>query len=519
MLYAIIFLNGAALMCLEMVGSRILAPTFGTSINVWGALISTVMAAMTAGYYLGGVGADRYPPAKALSLIFAVTGVFIGSMPLWTGVANPFFLSNFPQAGSLFASMAYFFIPSLLMAMVSPFGVKMAGRNLNTLGNTAGRLLAVGSAGSIFGTLLTSFWLVPSFGVRNIIGLLGVVLLVLAGASFLFEMDWKKGSREVWLLIGLVGVTGNLLLLWIIFPGQASACREQAEILMVKDSLYHRIIVDQAGRERHLHFDNSYQSAMDLDNPKEPVFEYEVALHLGVAARPNPRRVLFIGLGGGRAPLRFKEEYPSLEKIDMVEIDPEVVRTARRYFVLPEDRRARAVVQDGRIFVEKTAQAIAKGQAQPYDMVIIDAFNADTVPFHLTTREFIRAVRGVLAPGGVMTMNIIGGLSGYKGRLVPALARTAEAVFAEAYLFPVYRWNDVEDTSVRNVILIAADHPRRWDQKKWESEVSGLKTQGRIREDLPLYAANLIEETVYRRLITGKNVPVLTDDFAPTDTW
>ena len=169
MLTLTVFLSGVVLMSLEMVGSRILAPTFGSSIYIWGSLIVVVMAALTLGYYLGGRIADRYPHLLVIGIILAVAGAFIGFLPFWTSQVNSFCGRLEPRAGSLLAACAFFFLPSILLATVSPYAVKLAGRDFENLGNIAGRLSAISSTGSVFGTLVTSFFLIPLTGVRNIV--------------------------------------------------------------------------------------------------------------------------------------------------------------------------------------------------------------------------------------------------------------------------------------------------------------------------------------------------------------
>lgn len=513
MLYVIIFLSGAVLMSFEMVGSRIMAPTFGTSIYVWGSLISTVMAALTLGYALGGKVADRRPSLKSLGLILSGAGFYIGSIPFWSTMANQFFVRFGPQVGSLFAAVAFFFAPSVLLAMVSPYGVRLATKNLSTIGNTSGRLSAWSSAGSIIGTLATSFFLIPWIGVRSIVHGLGILLLALAGLSLLAGTRHARRSLKNTLpLMVVTALLASLLILPILFPERVRACQYGGRVLMVKDSLYHRIIVDEAERERHLHFDRSYQSAIDLDNPLKMIFEYTSYLHLAAVVQPKPERALFIGLGGGLAPYRFLHDYPSLKHVDAVEIDPEVVEAARRYFTLPMDPRLHVFAQDGRLFVEKAAKAIAEGKKAAYDLVVIDAFSADAIPFHLTTREFQDSVKNVLTNDGVVAMNIISALDGPQAKLIAAMNRTSSAIFPQVYLFPVGNRQKSLDFFERNIILIATNHPSRWNRAVWQRQASNFVRQGTIKEPVDNYAKNLLES------LLKVKAPILSDDYAPTDT-
>ncbi|MBE3577146.1 MAG: fused MFS/spermidine synthase [Limnochordales bacterium] len=517
MLYVIVFLSGAVLMGLEMIGSRLLAPTFGTSIYVWGALITVVMTALTLGYYLGGRIADRRPSLSAMGIILAAAGLLIGFLPLWSVPVNRSLAELGPRAGSLIAALVFFFLPSTLLAAISPYSVKLASHSLTTIGGTAGRLSAISSAGSILGTLITSFFLIPALGVRNIIHMLGLILLLLAAATFLAAAQHRRMSRTLATASLLVAIL--LILAWRFVPLQAGPhAPGTARLLYSRDTLYHNLTVDQEGDVRHLHFDNSYQSAIYVNDPLRMAFAYTSYLHLGVVACPQPRSALFIGLGGGSAPSRFLHDYPSLEQVDVVEIDPEVVKVARRFFQLPADPRLKITVQDGRLFVEKKQRKIRQGEASPYDIIVVDAYFADAIPYHLTTREFVESLAGILSPDGVVVSNIIGALAGDRSQLLRAMTRTFASVFAQVYLFPVGGWYGKGDWEERNVILVANRSDRRLSRQEWVEKAHSLRETGEIKEDVHLYATTLVESPEWTDRKQLERAPLLTDDFAPVDT-
>ncbi|MGH7429390.1 MAG: fused MFS/spermidine synthase, partial [Candidatus Methylomirabilaceae bacterium] len=178
----VVFGSGAVLMGLEIVGSRVIAPFFGSSVFVWGGLISIFLAALSLGYYLGGTMADRWPRVTVLATLLMLAGVTILALPL---VSRPVLVAfdawNLgPRLSPLLASIVLFAFPSVLMGTTSPFAIKLVARDLATVGTSAGVLYALSTAGSIVGTIATAFFLVPTLGVRAILYLLGGILLALA---------------------------------------------------------------------------------------------------------------------------------------------------------------------------------------------------------------------------------------------------------------------------------------------------------------------------------------------------
>ncbi len=526
MLQVIIFLSGAVLMSLEMVGSRLLAPTFGSSIYVWGSLIVVVMAALTLGYYYGGRIADKHPNYGVMGTILAIGGVFIGFLPFWAQSVNDSLSLFEPRIGSLLASMAFFFVPSVLLATISPYGIKLTSRSLTTIGNTAGFMAAISSAGSIVGTLLTSFFLIPAMGVRNIVHTLGVILLLLSVMVFWMARRRQAGTEDGnqsgvklfnIIIFSTILVCITLIGLWTVTIGRKNP-DPNYKVLYEHDSLYHHIKVVQDGTFRRLHFDESFQSEMDISDPLKMSFLYTSYLHLGVVAHPQPSRVLFIGLGGGSAPRKFLHDYVALTSVDAVDIDPEVVNVAKRYFDLPKDPRLRIITQDGRLFLKKMAREIAAKRSEPYDMVIIDAYNASSIPYHLTTREFVLAARKVLASDGVVVSNIIGAVTGPSSQLLRSMTGTVMSVFPQTYLFSVGGWYGKDDTSQNNIILVATNSPKYWDSLEWQKQANELYQSGAIAEDVPAYVQSLVDGDFIREKSWLAGIRLLTDDYAPVDT-
>jgi predicted membrane-bound spermidine synthase len=186
-LLLIAFVCGAVVMGVELVGSRVLAPFFGSSIFVWGSLISVFMGALSLGYYSGGWFSDKSPDLFKLAGIIFLAALFILTVPLTGKPVNNFISDlNFDVRWStLFASTILFFLPVALLGVVSPYIIKMSTSKLENIGVRAGSVYAVSTLGSIAGTLLTSFYLISVIGVSAIFYCFGLLLILLAGVMVL----------------------------------------------------------------------------------------------------------------------------------------------------------------------------------------------------------------------------------------------------------------------------------------------------------------------------------------------
>ena len=214
-----------------------------------------------------------------------------------------------------------------------------------------------------------------------------------------------------------------------------------------RDTRYHRMYVLDGDDVRYLRFDSTFQSAMELDDPYATVFQYTDYLQLGLAYAPSTRRVLFIGLGGGSAVKRMWRDFPALQ-LHAVELDPEVVRVAQRWFELPRDSpRLEVTAEDGRRFLQTNDER--------WDMIVIDAYFADSIPFHLATAQFFELVRSHLSPGGVVVANVIGAIEGSDSKLLRSMTKTYRSVFPTVELHPVDG-----DGGYGNVIVVASEGAR-----------------------------------------------------------
>jgi spermidine synthase len=496
LLNVVVFMSGAVLMALEIVGSRVLAPYFGSSIFVWGSLISVVMAALSIGYYWGGWLSARQPSYLRLLMLLLIPGILIFFLPFIYPAVNEWIAGNDfgTRLNPLIASSIFFLLPGIFLGTISPYVIRLAATRLSMVGSTAGTLYAVSTCGSILGTLLTAFYLIPLMGVRNIIHVLGLTLVCLS--LLVTPMVRLRAVSMARAVTTLSVILGTLNFSW---PSTAWA---RLRTLLEKDTFYHRIRVEEDEEARYMYFDRTLQSAMNLKDPTELRLIYSRYTSLAFAFRPDAKNILIVGLGGGSIPKRLQKSFPSLQ-IDVVEIDPEVVQIAKSQFNVRESKNLRLYTQDGRLFLTRTQNQ--------YDIILLDAYYADAMPFHLATKEFFELAQRKLTPNGLIVANLISAVTGQSGRIARAFAKTERQIFPQVYLFAARRPDNVSLDTVQNVIVIATKDKRRLDIKDVVRRASSL--------DKGLFPNPIQDLSVayYDGPVNDQDVPVLTDDYAPTD--
>jgi spermidine synthase len=499
----LVFVAGAVLMGLEIVGSRILAPSFGNSVFVWGSLISLFLIALSAGYYVGGRLSDKHPSQRLLNAIVIAVAAWMFLIATIAAPASDAILrAGFGEkAGPFLAATVLFLLPSIGMGVVSPFAVRLATHTVASVGKTAGTLYALSTLGSIAGTVLTTFALIPSFGATAILKGLAAALLVTAVATFPFA------SRGVAALGSVVALAVSAL--GILFINDAQAALPVGHKLVREiNTPYHHISVidDTLSHARQLRFDRYVESQIALDPPFRTLSDYTRYFHLALVAKPDIRRALFIGAGGGVGPRAFHMHDPNME-IDVVDIDQKVLDVAREDFHMEDSPRIHPIAADGRTFVRNAP-------AGQYDCIILDAFTiGGRIPFHLVSREFFSLCREKLAPGGVFLMNINSAVRGPNSSIFHSMYKTVDEAFPAAYAFALGSQLGVRDQST-NIILVAVNGEQLISPEEWFERARQYRSNSYV--DAPQ-----VERMVKDLLVTLPDMDeaaVFSDDYAPIET-
>ena len=485
----IVFVSNVCIMVLELVAGRIIAPYVGVSLYTWTSVIGVVLAGMSLGNYLGGRLADRWASARLLGGVYLLAGLFsAGILAADTlGLQLP---DAWPIVVRILAfTAALFFIPSMVLGAISPIVVKLAVRDLAKTGSTVGRISAAGTVGSIVGTFATGFILISAFGTHVIVW--GVAIALLAMAALFLLRDLRRG-RVIAAAIAVVILTGGTRLAftqgWI-----ESRCRVETNYFCIK--VYEE---DKEGEPvRILVLDRLVHSYSSLTNPRKLVYGYEQVYAEATAyqaRRRNPLKALFIGGGGYTFPRYMAAVYPG-STLDVIEIDPGVTEVAHDLLGLARDSKVASYNEDARMFLKRPPTV-------KYDLVMGDAFNDYSVPYHLTTREFNERVAAWLAEDGLYMVNMI---DGPRRDFLRAYVNTIAQTFANVYVIPAVRaWQASPRVTF---VVIASRRPldlaalRAVDAGDGEAMLAGM----------------LLDRAATEALLAEGQRVTLSDRYAPVD--
>ena len=482
-----VFVSGVTSMGLEILAGRILAPEFGNSIYTWGGIIGVFLAALSLGYHRGGRRASSNASHARLVGVFLATALYVAGVVLFGDmvVQSTGLLPLPSQFASLPAITLLFGPPTYLLGYVSPYAAELAGGDV---GATAGHVYALGTVGSIVGAFATTYVLVPTLSVPQIGLVLGLSAVVAAAAVAAPDLRGKTGLRVGVVALALVvaAVTGG------VGPGIGG------DVVHAEQTAYQELRVVDRGDTRTLYLDGQPHSAMDREEPNRHVFEYTRYFHASLLFTEEEvdeiDRVLFVGGGGFTGPRIFHERYPNVT-VDVVELDPAVVDAADEYFGVPDSPRMNVHVGGGRQFLEETNRT--------YDVIVLDAYRKDTVPFQLTTVEFMRLASDRLDDDGVLLANLISAPTGPASEFYRAEYKTMREVFPRVYSFPT-----AGGPVVQNIEIVAT--------KNGQTLTSAELQARNDRRDIGFDLAGDLDS--YRTDEPTDDVPILRDDRAPVDS-
>lgn len=441
----IAFLTGAAVLVLEIVGARLIAPVFGTSTYVWTAMIGVILGSLAVGYAVGGKLADRDNPANFLRRLLLVSAIFVLLMgfmqqPVLETIAR---MQLDLRVSALLAAVLLFGLPSLLIGMVSPHLAKLRVTSLETTGSSIGRLEAAGALGSIAGTFACVYVLLGAFGSRSIVVGVGVVLLLTAVIG-----DSDNGASDGRKLL----VSGLLVAFFVATVINSNP----ANILADVDTAYARYQVrtefDGTQRVNYLVMDRSGIQSAAAQNSDQLLFAYTRQFTAAADAYGELGRVLTIGGGAYTFPAYLSKSHSGVT-VDAVEIDPALETLAAKYFNYRPSPRLRVYNADGRSYLNTNQTR--------YDLVYMDAFSSLSPPFQLTTRETVARINRSLVPDGVAVVNVIAAYEGGRSAYARATLETYRSAFRYVSLHPLDSSAGVGQDR-QNLLLFASNDAQKY---------------------------------------------------------
>ena len=433
--YLTAFLCGMTVMAVELTCSRLLAPYFSSSSIVWTVIIGLIMISLSIGNIVGGRSADKHHDLGRLYFLIWLASLWIAAIP-FAGkyvIAGITGLLMFTLPGS---ALVIFSFPLVLMGTCSPYLVKLAVTDMENNGRVTGQIYAMNTIGSIVGTFIPTFLTIPLLGTGKTFFLCALLLNVLCLGWFLTRK--KNRVRHA--------VTTTLLVVFLVMPFQNAFAFWKNDIVYEGESLYNYLQVSENDTSVILSTNVAFgvQSIYRKDGALSGYY-YEYALTAPLfrkdVALDKPLDVLVLGLGTGTFSKQLKKYYPQSHS-DAVEIDAKIAELARTHFNLqPEE--ADVFINDGRMFLDTP-------DCGQYDVMLADAYQDITVPFHMSTKEFFAKVKSHLKPGGVLIVNVNMKSGDFTG--VPEyLAHTVKTAFSTVYRMDL----DV----VTNSLLFCSDNP------------------------------------------------------------
>ncbi|MBS3939859.1 MAG: fused MFS/spermidine synthase [Actinobacteria bacterium] len=478
----LVFLSSAAVLVLEILAARLLAPYVGVTLEVYTAIIGTILAGIAFGSWWGGRWADRRDPRQLIGPFLVVGGAlsFI-TIPVIDALGTG--LRGAGAFTTVVLTFAAFFAPATVLTAVTPAIIKLELADLDQTGRVVGRLSAVGTAGAIIGTFVTGFILVAEVPTRPTIRVVAGFLVLLGIGT----AAWLHGSRRA---------TSMGMIVAVVVAGVFSfAARHPCDY----ESAYYcaRIEVDPDNPSgRALWLDTLRHSYVDLDDPAHLEFTYiEWFGDVITAVAPDGASVdaLHIGGGGYTMPRYLRAEHEGSTST-VLEVDPLLVELTYDELGLAPGDDIETLVGDARL----TLGAVEPGT---YDLVVNDAFGGVSVPWHLATREFLGQVHDATTDDAVMIANVID--YGPRDFLRSYLATTATVFDHVAVLGRTGSFGDRGTRGLGgNFVVIASDAPLPI------ADIEAANRRGG-RGDEVLSGSDL-------EVFTG-GAPVLTDDFAPVD--
>ena len=443
-IYLMVFLYNFAVMLIEIAAARLLAPYVGTSYIIWVIIIGIVMTALSIGNIIGGKIADKNKDFKLSRLLIILTLFifFITNSKIFLEVIA--FLNISIAIKALIISIVMFAFPNVIFGILSPYIFNMKIKNNETKGQDLGKLNAIGTLGSLFGTFLTGFLILPLFGTINAFFVAQIAVFIMLVITFKREeQKYTKMICAILTFIIIAVVTHNIKPLY-----------KDNKLVYDTDSLYNRIIVQDIENKsgkifRTVRTDNlGIQTMLDLNAADKLQAKYLQLYDLYNVYNKDAKEFLMLGGGAYSYPVYFTNKYN--KNIDVVEIDKKFTEIAKKYFQLKDESKITTYNKDAREYIRYTDKK--------YDVIFNDCFLSINVPIHLTTIEFNKSIKDRLNEDGIYMTNIVSKPNSF---MFKSMIKTIKSVFNYV---TVYKVNlEKTDSQIQNIIVVGHNSNKKED--------------------------------------------------------
>ena len=454
----LIFFTGAVVLSLELLASRILTPFFGVSLYIWTSILSITLIFLAAGYQFGGWITSKinsvYYEELFLFIPF-ISAIFILISTAIYPMVLPKLISLNLLIGSFVGSLILLSVPLVLMSALNPILISIVKlKNNKSKDSYSGFVFFISTLGSVFGVIFTALVIIPNFTnfssyILNAISLILLNLIV----YFLIGYNSFKYLRKIFILLNII------LLLTLVglykfkenylsfFTSKKDINGNEFIVIYEKPSFYGNLKVvgykekNDENISRYILYQNGFtQNTIDIKG--RSLNNYIHVLN-SLSEFSEKGNALILGFGAGILPKLLKENF---FRVDVVEIDPNTLDIALRYFNYDKEF-ANIFFEDARTFVKKCNKK--------YNLIIIDLFFADGVPEHLTTKEFYNNLKKCISANGILITNSVADFS--NDETLKSVLSTFNSVFNKVYYFYDKEFMKTSNIKTANLYILATN--------------------------------------------------------------
>ncbi|MBE7440958.1 MAG: fused MFS/spermidine synthase [Flavobacteriales bacterium] len=416
-LFFLAFIEGGAVMCVELCSAKILSPFFGTSVYIWAAVLGITLTALMVGYYLGGYLSAKIKNVNLIFWMMTIGGCLLTLTPIISSKILPITINLNLLLGTVVSLISFLFFPLVMFGATSPLLINFLTKQADESGKSSGTVYSVSTFGGIITTFLVGFYTLPTFGIQKTLYFYGVLVvvtsIVIAGLTRNLNKQMAGQARND---VPLGNNKMMFLLLAIALLSYNFTSKKNTEIIYQSDGIMGELkVVDRmygGGKTyREMMVNNISQTIMDKQNPSVSYWNYVGVLTYNLESYSKGKKALLLGLGGGTL---YKQLQQKGFDVDVVEIDARIEQVAKKYFYI--ENELNVVVDDARHFIKTTNKK--------YDVVIYDLYHSETPPVHLMTKEAFAEIKNMLNPEGVLVVNFYGFLESKRGRAARSIYKT-----------------------------------------------------------------------------------------------